>query len=293
MWSLWLMAGFPDSYWATFGIGSFEEFESGLADVFPSSVSWLPYPNQHQLLQLAWYNPASAYGVLATGLVRLRQALGLNDSQLRDQAFAGHADIQRAGGAGMVHLIIPNVYRVGIYGLSGGQPVVNVVGVRGSAAGQAAGAAAAVKAAWKVASGPMSRKSSFYTFDHVSAMDLSSADGAIVESSDGTNGLLASAALATNAASALVKWNGGTRSGSSRGRMYYGPLTETDINADGRTLTSTANTQISTAMDNFRNSLSGAGFPLCVISPTNASSTLVTSHSVESVIASQRRRIRD
>lgn len=286
------MSSFPDSYWARLGIDSFAEFEDGLSDVFPSSISWLPFPNQHQLLQLAWNNPASAYGVLATGLVRLRDSLGLNNDTLRGLALQGHADISEGGGVTMPQLIIPNVYRVGIYGVSGGQEVVNVVGVRGSAAGQAQGAADAVRAAWKVTNGPLSQKPSQYVFDHVSAMDLSSADGAIVEVFDGTAGAQGAQNLATNGSCALVKWNGGTRSGSTRGRMYFGPLSETAVNADGRTLSSSFLTALGTAITAFRNSLSGAGFPLCVVSPTTSTSTLVTTSTIESVIATQRRRIR-
>jgi hypothetical protein len=44
---------------------------------------------------------------------------------------------------------------------------------------------------------------------------------------------------ATRAAAAIIKLNGGTRSRSTRGRIYYGPIMENDINADGATLTAT------------------------------------------------------
>lgn len=189
-------------------------------------------------------------------------------------------------------LVIPNVYRVAIEGISGSQPVVNVVGVRGSSPGQAAAAAAAVKAAWKATSSFHSRLSSYYQLQNVHAMDLSSVDGEIADVGDSANGGQGTVALATNGACALVKWNGGTRSGSSRGRMYFGPITESVINADGRTLASAEVTSLTNAANNFINSLSGAGFPLVVISQKQAKATTVTSAAVESIIASQRRRIR-
>ena len=109
---------------------------------------------------------------------------------------------------------------------------------------------------------------------------------------DTATGGITTSSKSTNGACALVKWNGGTRSRSSRGRLYFGPLREAQIAADGRTLEPGNATAITTAFNAFRSSLSSAGFTLCVISPTTSSAFDVSSVSVESIIATQRRRIR-
>lgn len=192
----------------------------------------------------------------------------------------------------MGQLIIADCFQVTIAGASGGQDVVNVIGVK-NGAGTAAGAAAAVQTAWKVASGPLAALSSLYALKSFTAIDISSANGAIAVISDTTTGSMSgSPSLATNAACALVKWNGGTRSKSSRGRLYYGPIREADINSDGRTLDTTRKGVFSTAFDNFRASLSSGGYPLVVLSRQLSESFTVTSSAVEATIATQRRRIR-
>lgn len=288
-----MVAGLEEYWQREFGIGSFDQFLTETRPWLPGELGYIVKLRDDQIARIAWENPYGAIGLVVNdGLVVERLTGGLETTD-RERLRRGYNLATKDPGVTVPQLIIPNVYRVGIYGVSGGQPIVNVVGVRGSAAGQAGGAADAVRAAWKVTGGPLSRKPSQYAFERVSAMDLSSADGAIVERTDGALGGIGSAALATNGSCALVKWNGGTRSGSSRGRMYFGPLIETDINSDGRTLPSTTVTALQTAMTNFLNSLSGAGFPLTVISPTTATHTLVTSVAVESTIATQRRRIRD
>ena len=192
----------------------------------------------------------------------------------------------------MGQLIIPNVFQVAIEGSSGSQDVTNVIAVQ-NGGGTAAGAAAAVQAAWKGASQPMGGLSSLYVLKGFRAMDLSSANGAIAYVTDTTAGsVVASNSLATNAACALVKWNGSTRSKSSRGRLYYGPIMETNINPDGRTLAAASITNIQTYFANFRASLATAGYPLVVASRSLSQAFPVTGSAVESVIATQRRRIR-
>lgn len=187
-------------------------------------------------------------------------------------------------------LIIPGCFQVSIDGVSGAQPVVNVIGVQ-NAGGTAAGAAAAVQTAWKVASGPLGVLSSSYALTGFIATDIGDPNGDIVSIGDTTAGG-GTVGVSTNAASALVSWNGGTRSRSSRGRLYFGPLQEANINADGRTLASSFITTLTTAFGNFRTSLSSSGYPLVVLSRVLSQSFPVTTHTVESVIATQRRRIR-
>lgn len=189
-------------------------------------------------------------------------------------------------------IVISNVYRTTIEATSGGQSVVHVVGLRGTASGQQAAAAAAMKTAWEVASGPLAALPSAVTMTQYEATDLSSLTGGIAVVSSTATGGNSGASLATNAACALVKWNGSNRSRSTRGRLYFGPIAEGDVNADGRTLTSARATVFGTAFTNMRNSLSGNNFTLCVISRTLSSATDVTAQAIESVIATQRRRIR-
>lgn len=123
-------------------------------------------------------------------------------------------------------------------------------------------------------------------------MDIGDPNGAIASVPDTTAGAVTTGSLATNASCALVKWNGATRSKSSRGRLYHGPLTEAMINTDGRTLATATATAIQTAYNNFRDSLNDSGYALVVLSRKLSQAFDVSSSSVESVIATQRRRIR-
>jgi hypothetical protein len=192
----------------------------------------------------------------------------------------------------MAPIVIPNVYRVSIEAFCGGQEVVNVIGLRGSGSGLELAAAQATQTAWKVASGPITRVNGLYQLSGFRSMDLSSLNGGIAFVPDTQGGTNTATQIATNGAAALVKWNGGTRSRSSRGRMYAGPLVEGDINADGRTLSATAVTAWNNAFNAFRTSLSSNGFTLCVISRTLSQAYDVSTSGVEATIATQRRRIR-
>jgi hypothetical protein len=190
-------------------------------------------------------------------------------------------------------LVIPNVYRCSIQMVTSTRQVVNVVGLHGSTSGQQVAAATALRTAWELTAGPLKALSALVTMTGYQVMDLSSTTGGIATlASAAAGGVGTSNSLATRAASALIKWNGASRSLSTRGRMYFGPLMETDINTDGATLGAASLGLFSTAFTNFRNSLSGAGFTLCVISRKLALATDVSNHSVENIIATQRRRIR-
>jgi hypothetical protein len=285
------MAG-SSFYWeAEYGIGSLDEFVSETEAFMPSMRLWGFGWDRDQIARLAYYGPHTEFGKIVDGALFIKRRL------LGEPAAAGEFFLTKTiraledGALKMPQLIIPNVYRVGIYGEAGGQPVVNVVGVRGSASGQHVGAAQAVLTAWKLTEGPLRYLPTAYALQAVSAMDLSSADGGIhEETATGAGGQ--TGGVANNGGCALVKWNGGTRSGSNRGRMYFGPLTDVAVNTDGRTFNSAWVTPLTAAFENFRNSLSGAGFPLVVISRVKSSAALVTSHSVENIIATQRRRVR-
>jgi hypothetical protein len=198
------------------------------------------------------------------------------------------------GGYSMANvLVIPNVYRCSVQMITGSRQVVNVVGLHGSTSGQQVAAVTALKTAWEIASGPLAKLSSLVQVTQYSAMDLSSTTGGIATLSSTSNGgVISGNSLSTRAASALIKWNGSSRSLSTRGRLYYGPIMESDINADGATLVTGSQSAFSTAFSNFRTSLSGSGFTLCVISRKLEQATDVTNNSVETIIATQRRRIR-
>jgi hypothetical protein len=192
----------------------------------------------------------------------------------------------------MGQLIVPGCFQVAIMSKAGGSDVVNVIGVSNPSA-DAQSAAGAVRTAWKVAGGPMSRLSNLYAMDKVIATDIGSSNGAISLISDTQTGsITTSSSFATAGACALVKWNGGTRSRSSRGRMYLGPIMEGDINSDGRTLTVAAQAAFNSAITAFRTSLTNQGFPLVVLSRALNQAFPVTSSAVETTIATQRRRIR-
>lgn len=192
----------------------------------------------------------------------------------------------------MATLIIPNAYQVSIEGVVSTKSVFNVIGVT-NAAGTAAGAAAAVKAAWEGAGGPLLGMSSLYRMVNYRAVDLSSALGDIADvTSTTTGGVTAANGLATSGSAALVQWNGGQRSRSTRGRLYNGPMMDTQIDPDGRTIASATRTAIEGRFTAFRTALANAGYPLAVLSRTTLQAYPVTSHTVEPIIATQRRRIR-
>lgn len=188
-------------------------------------------------------------------------------------------------------LIIPNCFQVAIEGVVAGKPIVNVIGLQ-NAGGTAAGAAAATAAAWESATGPLKQLSSGYAMVNYHAVDIGSSTGGIVDLASVATGGAGAGSFATRGACALVKWNGSSRSRSTRGRLYFGPLQEGNVNADGATLAAGAVTVFATTFAAFRTSLAGAGYPLVVLSRTLNTAFPVTSSSIEGTIATQRRRIR-
>ena len=263
------------------------EFTAGVSRFLPEylPVFGVPVPTTAALAEIFL-----GTGTLASRDEYLTQ-FALNYAQSLN-GVAGINALRAAGGPDMTALVIANVYRVSIQAQSGTRPVDNVIGLRGTSAGQELAAANAVKAAWEATGGPCKTRASTYVMKQYYATDLSSALGGIATVSSATVGGVA-ASLSTNAAAALVKLNGSNRSRSTRGRMYYGPLMEADINTDGQTLTSSVVTSIAALMNTFKTSLAASGFTWCVISQTLSSATNVTAISVEGTIATQRRRIRN
>lgn len=284
----------PEFWDEQFGIASFDEFRP-LADKYLAGFGTfgIQLPNE-VLAQLAYNAPYSAIGVYLGGRIAASGYVGSDSEQSTStvvQSLQPFAVGQLLEETAMTSLVIPNCFQVSIEMLCGGHDIVNVIGVRNSS-GTAAGAAAAVKTAWEISAGPLANLLNSVTVRNYHAVDLSSSTGTIADLASTAAGGVSSGSLATRGACALVKWNGSTRSRSTRGRLYYGPLLEAAINSDGATLVSGTRTSYNTMFTTFRNSLNSSGYPLVVLSRTLSQSFDVTQHDVESTIATQRRRIR-
>lgn len=193
-------------------------------------------------------------------------------------------------------LIVPRTYLVSIKGEVSGQPNVNVIGLRdiGNDAGgffAAEGVALAVRDILRKAGGLMSVKSNQFVGRTVNAMDLSSAEGTVGEVAWSSVGTVAEQ-VSTTAAAALVKYGGGTRSRSSKGRLYWGPLTEGQINTDGRTISGAYITSLTNAMNTFKNDLRAQGLEWVVVSRKTQTARAIDSITVATIAATQRRRLR-
>jgi hypothetical protein len=185
-------------------------------------------------------------------------------------------------------LIVPDTFLVSIKGISGGQDVVNVVGIK-FAGVSAEAVATAVRDAWIVSGGPITKLPNTYSMVEVKALSLDNANGQVFTLPHSQAGNL-SGALATNGSCALVTYGNGTRSKSSKGRMYFGPLREVEINTDGRTLASAST--FTTAMTAFKTDVETWGGQWVIVSRKNSTTAPITSITTQTVIATQRRRIR-
>jgi len=279
----------------------FDAFKRAVEPVLPPLifVGLLPIPRD-AVIALAWANPGSGAGLalrlyyerVKTAGGTISEADALNNAV---QSQAGTTVVRGSWNVGgeLAGVVVPNAYRVGINMIVGGRAISNVICVLGSAPGQQVAAANAVLTAWKVASGPLARLSALVAMTDVEATDLSSLAGGIALIADATTGgNTAQSSLSTRGSAALVRWNTATRSRSARGRLYYGPLAEADINTDGATLTSASLSNFSAAFTAFRTSLGSSSFPLQVLSTKLAQVTSVGSQAVDATIATQRRRIR-
>lgn len=185
-------------------------------------------------------------------------------------------------------LVVPDCFLVAVKAVSNGQDVVNVVGVHGPG-NNAFQVATAVRDAWKTAGGPLSKQSTSYQLVEFRAMSINSANGEIYSLPDAATGPLTSV-LATNGSCALITYGSGTRAKSTKGRMYFGPLREGDVNSDGRTLANAA--AFTTAFGVFQTNLTQFGRNWVVISRKNSTHSPITQVQTQTVIATQRRRIR-
>jgi hypothetical protein len=125
----------------------------------------------------------------------------------------------------------------------------------------------------------------------ISAMFLGQADGEVYNRPVTIAGARTDS-KSTNGACALVTIGGASRSPSTRGRLYFGPLGEPMIDADGRTVASAMAAGIKTNFEAFKSTLAADGMEWVVISRKNQIASVVSNIAVQSIIATQRRRIR-
>lgn len=280
-------------YWNLwYGITSESEFEAEVGPYFPDLSIFGVGATNHDLVEQAWNDPFSALGAAAFDIVGWKRTVGGSSVPPSQIQSNGNQYAQSQQEQTMGTLIIPNAYQVTVHGSAGSHQVDNVFCLQGASAGAEAAAAAAFQVAWETTAGPLARLCFRYSVIDYTAVDLSSAGGGIAVVSSGATGGTTAVDFATRAASALIKWNGTSRDRTTRGRTYYGPLSEDQVDSDGASLTSTALSQITTAFSAFRASLNVAGYPLAVASRKDSKATIVTAQTVETEIASQRRRIR-
>lgn len=193
----------------------------------------------------------------------------------------------------MVQLIIPNAYQVAIEMSVSGQQIINVIGVGGNfGTSTAEGVAGAVKAGWEAAGGILKGLSSSVVMVGYTVTDLSSSDGQVFHLASTAQGGNTGSTMSTLAAAALIQYGNGTRNRSSRGRMYVGPLSENDVNPDGRTLATVSITKWTTAINVLVASIQSIGCTFAVLSRVQKSYNVISSVNVASVVATQRRRLR-
>lgn len=193
----------------------------------------------------------------------------------------------------MATIVIPNCMQIAVEATCSGQPVVNVLHFRYPEGTfiAVADTLAAFKTAWEATGGPLKVKTSATVMVGYKLTDLSSLTGATGYLSSTATGQL-SGALSTMASSALVKLGGGSRSRSGAGRIYHGPLAETDINPDGRSIAPASATAITNAYNQVKTAMALQNCTMVVASRKRLTTSDVGNLSVSSIIATQRRRLR-
>jgi hypothetical protein len=278
--------------WATeFGIGTEAQFISECSPWWPESAGWWLRIDREQMLKIAYAggenNPLAQ--IAYVGLMAEKK-LGSLETATRDVTRAATSNLLE-GSRFMAPLVVPEVGRVAIMGRAGTQQVVNVIGVRLPAGRTISQALASVKAAWEATPGPCSQLSAQYKVEAYVGTDLSSLQGEVAQLTSTKVGVVTGDA-ATAGACFLIKAKGNTRSRSGNGRMYLGPISETAVSADGRTITSGFMSGVAADMEGFRSKLATDGNAWCVISQVLATATTVTAINVDPLVATQRRRIR-
>lgn len=188
-------------------------------------------------------------------------------------------------------LVVPQTVQVAIEMTCSGQKVYNVLGFTNAFGSSPSYILNLVKTEWERTNGPLKLKPSQVAMVGYHFTDLSSSSGAVAFLGSTTTGGVTTA-LSTMASSALIKLSTGTRSRSQQGRLYHGPLGETQIDADGRTVASSYVTSLNTAYDTFRVNMAAGNCGWQIISRKNLVSTGITTVSASPLVATQRRRQR-
>jgi hypothetical protein len=191
----------------------------------------------------------------------------------------------------MATLVVPQTVQVAIEMVASGQKVYNVLGFTNAFGSTPAYILNLVKTEWERTNGPLKLHTTATQMVGYHFTDLSSSTGATAFLGSTTAGGLA-AALSTMASCALIKLSSGTRSRSGQGRLYHGPLAESQINSDGRQMDSTYQTSIALAYETFRINMAAGNCGWGVISRKNSAFTSITTTSCSGIIATQRRRLR-
>ena len=192
----------------------------------------------------------------------------------------------------MATLVIPGTVQVAIEMQCSGQAVWNIIHLNiGDGLDTPTSTLNDVKTAWEATNGPLKIRPVGLSMVGYHYTDLRSATGAVAFLGSTTVGTDVGS-ISTMAACGLVKLSTGTRSRSQQGRLFHGPLTETVINSDGRTLSSTGLTPISTAYNAFKTAMNTGSRSWAVASRKNLTSTPIATVSPSSIIATQRRRLR-
>lgn len=191
----------------------------------------------------------------------------------------------------MATLVIPQTVQVGIEMTCSGQPVWNVLGFTNAFGSSPTYILNTIKTEWERTNGPLKLRPTQLTMVGYHFTDLSSTSGAVQFLGSSTAGGVTTS-LSTMASSALIKLSTGTRSRSKQGRMYHGPLGETQIDPDGRNIVGSYLTSLNTAYETFRVNMAAANVGWQILSRKNLYGTSVVTASASSLVATQRRRQR-
>jgi hypothetical protein len=172
-----------------------------------------------------------------------------------------------------------------------GQKVFNVIGIHMPGPYVVPDVLTAVKTAWEATLGPLKTRPNTLTMVGYHGVDLSSSTGSVGFLGSNTSGGQ-SGDVSLLSAAGLIKISSGTRARRANGRLFHGPLVESQINADGRTLSGTWPADLTTAYTNFKTAMTTANMPWVIISRKYSSTADVTSVGVRSVVSSQDRRLR-
>jgi len=194
----------------------------------------------------------------------------------------------------MTTLVVQNAVEVTVQMIHGGRTVDNVLHFEVPTSFSPADLATltnAVKTNWESVTGPMSVHHTGTAVVQYKAVDLRSTTGQIyLLASTKTGAVTGNGAVMS--ACALVTVGGGTRNRTGNGRVYHGPLGISQVNVDGRSLVAATQTGITAAYNDFLSKMNAATFPWRVCSRKNRLLYPITNVATQTVLATQRRRMR-